>query len=675
MTPRIKVLMIIGVIVLCLIAVLYVTSELIILGGFVDLEDQNMRQNVHRATDALSDDISNLNSKTGDWAAWDDTYNFIEDVNPTYINANPSDNSFITINVNLMVFINLSGNIVYEKAFDLENNTEIPFPKSLHEHLSAGALLLNHSDPESPDLTGIVLLPESPIFLASRPILKGDGKGPSRGTLIFGRFLDQVEIDKIAKMTDLYVTTGRIDKPLPSDMKEIGSLINENAPIAVSVREPQSHTISGYTILKDIYGKPALILRVDTSRAIYEQGKKTVNYFLATFLLFCMIFGVVIFSLSDRLGISKIAHKQSEERYRAVVEQASEGIVLVDAETKHFLEANAAFQDLLGYDSSQIFGLTLYDVISGDREIIDGYIQKIKNENNNFLGEQQYRRMDGSAVDVEVSANVISYSGKDVLCIVVRDITERKRTEKMRLEKELIESANRAKSEFLATMSHELRTPLNSIIGFSELLQRGIGGKLNDKQMHYIKNIHTSSKFLLDLINDILDLSKVEAGKIELVIEKIPVEYTLDETISLLKERALQHKIRINKDLDPHLEFIEADRQRFIQVFFNLLSNSIKFSKPEGGTITIAAKKVDDMAEFSISDTGIGIKPEEIDKLFLRFQQADSAISREYGGSGLGLAITKELIELHGGKISVHSKYGEGTTFSFVLPISAKKPH
>ncbi|MDP2846369.1 MAG: HAMP domain-containing sensor histidine kinase [Candidatus Methanoperedens sp.] len=226
---------------------------------------------------------------------------------------------------------------------------------------------------------------------------------------------------------------------------------------------------------------------------------------------------------------------------------------------------------------------------------------------------------------------------------------------------------------FLSNLSHELRTPLNSIIGFSELLKRKVSGELNEKQKRYVDNILTSSNFLLNLINDILDLSKVEAGKIELVFEKIPVPEAINESIILIEEKAAKHNIIIKKEFDSELDFIEADRQRFMQILFNLLSNAVKFSKPEGGVVTIATKKSEDTAEISVSDTGIGIKPKNMGKLFQKFEQLDPGITRKYGGTGLGLVITKQLVELHGGRIWAKSRYGEGSTFTFSLPLKVKR--
>jgi len=235
------------------------------------------------------------------------------------------------------------------------------------------------------------------------------------------------------------------------------------------------------------------------------------------------------------------------------------------------------------------------------------------------------------------------------------------------------ENANKVKSEFLSTMSHELRTPLNSIIGFSDLLKQKMVGELNVKQEHYIDNILNSSKHLLSLINDILDLSKIESGKIEMTIEKISLPSTINDTLEMVRTTAIKHNINLIKEFDPELEFLEADKQKLKQILFNLLSNAVKFSKPTEGTITITTKKYDEMVWISVSDTGIGIKKEDIGKLFNKFQQIESATYKKYGGTGLGLAISKELVELHGGRILAESKYGEGTTFIFKLPLKAGK--
>lgn len=242
----------------------------------------------------------------------------------------------------------------------------------------------------------------------------------------------------------------------------------------------------------------------------------------------------------------------------------------------------------------------------------------------------------------------------------------------MRLENEALIQANKTKSEFMMAMSHELRTPLNSIIGFSDLLKNKDFGELNDIQKKYVNNIHLSGKNLLMIVNDILDISTLEANKIDLSIEKISISDVINISIATIKDIAEQKKIQIIPEIDPVLDLIDADANRIRQVLFNILNNAIKFSKPQG-IVNITARKEGDMVHVSVSDTGIGIKEADMERLFKEFEQLDKGVSRQFGGTGLGLVISKKLIELHGGRIWVKSKYGEGSTFSFMLPLKKKQ--
>jgi len=221
-------------------------------------------------------------------------------------------------------------------------------------------------------------------------------------------------------------------------------------------------------------------------------------------------------------------------------------------------------------------------------------------------------------------------------------------------------------------MSHELRTPLTTVIGYLIILQGTSHGKLNKKQRFFVDNILTSSKHLLDLINGILDLAKIEAGKLEMVFEEVSIPDTINEILKVVHENAAKNNITLKKKIGPDLPPIEADRRALKQIFFNLLSNAIKFNVQNKGFVTVSASREGNMIKISVSDTGIGIKEEDMPRLFQKFEQLDTGISRKYEGTGLGLAITKQLVELHGGKITVESKYGKGTTFTFSLPITEK---
>ncbi len=230
-----------------------------------------------------------------------------------------------------------------------------------------------------------------------------------------------------------------------------------------------------------------------------------------------------------------------------------------------------------------------------------------------------------------------------------------------------LEAASRHKSEFLANMSHELRTPLNAIIGFSEVLTERMFGELNEKQDEYLKDIHGSGQHLLSLINDILDLSKIEAGRMELERSEFDLPSAIESALILVRERASRREIGLGSAIDERLGAIDGDERKVKQVLLNLLSNALKFT-PEGGRIDVRVRLVDHVAEVSVADTGIGIAPADQDAVFEEFRQVGTA-DKKAEGTGLGLALSRKFIELHGGKIWVESQLGAGSTFTFTLPL------
>jgi len=253
-----------------------------------------------------------------------------------------------------------------------------------------------------------------------------------------------------------------------------------------------------------------------------------------------------------------------------------------------------------------------------------------------------------------------------------------------KIEKRKAVAANKAKSEFLANMSHELRTPLNHILGFTELILDKKVGALNALQEEYLGDVHASSKHLLSLINDVLDLSKVEAGKLELTLKDVNLRMFLENSLVMFKEKAIKHGIKISLETDSIGKTIRMDERKLKQVMYNLLSNAVKFT-PDGGRIHISANRFSridqktiesgqklsgEWMEISVIDSGIGIGPENLGKIFDHFEQVDNSAGREYQGTGLGLSLTKSLVEFHGGKIWAESEgQGKGSVFRFVIPV------
>jgi PAS domain S-box-containing protein len=253
------------------------------------------------------------------------------------------------------------------------------------------------------------------------------------------------------------------------------------------------------------------------------------------------------------------------------------------------------------------------------------------------------------------------------------ELAERRRVEtELTRAKEFAEAANRAKSGFLATMSHELRTPLNAVIGFTELIKDGHVGPLNDLQREYLGDVHTSGRHLLSLINDILDLSKIESGKMELQPVPVNLGELIGKSLVMVREKAARHNIELLADMDGIADMtISVDERKFKQIIYNLLSNAVKFT-PDGGKVGVSAVRPPQARaiEIAVSDSGIGIDAASIEKIFNPFEQADDSLSRKYAGTGLGLALTRKLVELHGGRIWAESGGANlGAVFRFTLPL------
>jgi signal transduction histidine kinase len=301
--------------------------------------------------------------------------------------------------------------------------------------------------------------------------------------------------------------------------------------------------------------------------------------------------------------------------------------------------------------------------------------------------ELTYIRKDGSRFPAVVSVTALRDEEEAIIgyLLIGTDNTARKQveTERARLDqllmdkniecesaRALAEKTNRAKSDFLANMSHELRTPLNSVIGFSEVLLDQLFGAINAKQQEYINNILYSGRHLLSLINDILDLSKVEAGMMDLELNDFSVREALEASVMMLKERAFKGEIALHLELAPPADVsIEADQRKLKQILFNLLSNAVKFT-PAGGSVEVSAVRDGHFIEITVADTGMGIKADDIPKLFQSFTQLESVYTKKFEGTGLGLALTRQLVELHGGRIWIKSEFGAGSRFIFTIPLT-----
>ncbi len=370
---------------------------------------------------------------------------------------------------------------------------------------------------------------------------------------------------------------------------------------------------------------------------------------------------------SQRKAAQK-ALKQSEAQFKAIFERSSLGICLIDLKGK-IVDINPALCEILRYNFHELSHKSFINYICFKRGDLELYKQLIAGKIERLEIERQLLHKDGGAVWTNLSISLIVHTNAKpkFFLAIIEDIRERKETElELRESKKAAEVASRTKSEFLATMSHELRTPLNAIMGLSQLLQQEVVGSINDKQKEYIDCIYSSGVHLLELINDILDLSKVEAGKEELSLFPLQVEDLCNYVISTVRDRAEEKGLELSFSIDLRVEICIADERRIKQMLLNLLTNAIKFTSV--GTVSLQVMKIPQGIVFRVCDTGIGIKPDQFKYLFEPFKQLDSRLNRQYEGTGLGLALTRKLARLHDGDVTVESISGKGSRFTLFLP-------
>ncbi|HTW68226.1 MAG TPA: response regulator [Bryobacteraceae bacterium] len=360
--------------------------------------------------------------------------------------------------------------------------------------------------------------------------------------------------------------------------------------------------------------------------------------------------------------------RQSELHYRSLIENTSDIIALIDKEGR-FKYASPSIVRILGVKNETEAG-ALGDFLDGKgKRALDEAIRRSASAwGASEQVEVDARHSNGAIRTLEVSLhNMLDNPAVNGIVANIRDITERRRAADLSREKEAAEAANKAKSNFLANMSHELRTPLNAIIGYSEMLQEMASDDGHEEYQGDLKKIHSAGQHLLELINDVLDISKIEAGKMDLYIESFSLDQTIEEVQAVADPLAKKNANELVIEKPAELGLIRADATKVRQCLLNLLSNACKFTS--NGTVKLHATKDDGWVTFEVSDTGIGMTQEQMGKLFRAFQQADSSTTRKFGGTGLGLAISRRFCQLMNGDVTVRSEPGKGTTFTMRIPV------
>ncbi len=555
---------------LVVVAVIFGVAQRLVSGSFGELERRHVQVTTHRAANIVMKRIERIDSSLADWSAWDAAYKFVSENDQSFVPENLIPESLVRLDLDIVVVLDDKGGVHFAQMLDSDGESFAAVPESVMTAVRpGGSLAFDFS--EQGGRHGAVVLPESILLIALRPIVHTDGSGPIAGTLIFARWVNDVLLESF---TDTSLAEVTLTPASPA------SQVKED----VQVTAISDESVHGELTLADIHGAPLINLGVTSTREIYQQGRKTMNVLL-------LAMGGITFAYAAMISVllSSIVLK----RIRMLCEQAT------------------------------------------------------------------------SVAASGLATQRVSIGGKDELAELADRMNEM--LESIDGARRTAEAASRAKTDFLANMSHEIRTPMTAILGYADLLMDPM--QTSEERADSVRTIRRNGEHLLAVINDILDVSKIEAGR--MTTESItcsPLELARD-VYSMMQARAVEKGIKlVLEPVYPIPATIQTDPLRLRQILVNLVGNATKFT--DLGSVTLKVSfdgGVDPRIRFDVVDTGIGMAREQLDKLFAPFWQADSSTVRIFGGTGLGLSISRRLARMLGGDITVESCHGAGSTFSVII--------
>jgi len=715
MKLRLKSVIAVCVTVFMLLAIFSSVAYVVVLSSFSELEKEHVMENVQRAKNVLDGMIADLDRFLLDWSCWDDTYYFVMDNNTEYIEANLLDLTFINAELNAMIFINSSGQIVFGKAFDLYEQTAIPISQSLLSNIEDSGLLWNYSEITN-HVSGLLLLQEGPMLIASRPVTMSSGEGPIAGALIMGRNLDDAKIQELTQKTALTLNVQRLDDP--QLQLSFQSMRSDSADSEQILVKPQnSDTILGYTLLSDVYGNPILVLKVDMPRNIYKQGLASLYYIVYSIVVGGLVFLGVFLILLEKLILARIekisnitkeirkSHNLSlrapetgndelsdfsrefnqmlstvdtlehklrnySEHLEELVEQRTEELKKNQEKLKSILSASPdaiTATDLNGIitecneqtlrmheyaSKEELIGKSAFDLIAPkDHEKAEEKIKETLEKGYVKNVEYTFLTKNGREFPAELSASVIRDQNRKPIGFVAitKDISERKT-----LEQQLFKAQKLAAIGELAGMvGHDLRNPLTGIQGAVYYLKTKYYNKLDSRAKEMITIIQDAINRSNKIINDLLEYAK----EIHLDVNNTNLDVLIKESLSSME---IPDSIKVECEGCEAIE-LRIDIAKMQRVLINIIKNAIE-AMPDGGKLSIHCSCLEDYVTISVSDTGVGIPKENLEKIWAPL------FTTKAKGMGFGLPICKRIVEAHGGIITVESMVGKGTTFTITIP-------
>jgi PAS domain S-box-containing protein len=682
-----------------LVAILYAISATVLLDGFQQIEESNLRDEGERGIAALTFDVNELAAAASDWARWDDAYEFVARPTEGFVRENLLDQTFRNLRLNLIMFVNPAGQIVFAKGFDRERDVETPVSHELLARARSGDKLFRHEGPDA-RVQGVLLVDGRPMLVASLPILPSDGDGPVRGALIWGRAIDAGEISRLAKITQFSLHVRSVlDPNLPEDFRVARAGLTRHASLQVFSLNP--HVIAAYVLVHDIYGRPSLVMRLDAPRYIYQQGQLSVRYFVFCLVLVGGVLGVVMVLLTDRLVLTRLdalnrqvtqiadagdvsarvavashdelstlgnsinrmlrALERSEAalRYQAlIIDQIHDSVVATDLEG-HVTAWNRGAENLFGWPAEEIIGRHVSIAFPEDqREALQQTIvARLKEKGAHDLevcllrknGEKFFAHLSLSW-QRDATGNVVGVIGYAV------DVTERKRLEQQFMQSQKAEAIGR----LAGGVAHDFNNILTAIMGFCDLQRMSLPA--NHRVVHFTEEIQKAADRAASLTRQLLAYSRKQV----LQPRVLDLNAVVAGTEKMLR-RLIGADIEVVSVLADNLGPVKADPVQIEQVLMNLAVNA-RDAMPGGGKLTLQTANVSlldgEYVLLAVGDTGTGMTEEVKAHLFEPF----FTTKPKGQGTGLGLATCYGIVQQSQGQIAVDSAPGRGTTVKVFLP-------